>query len=133
MLTAMGADSILKQALLKEDKDSYLRRSNFVKHSYMINENMAMCTLDDEIYSTKDLAEIAEQLLQFDDVEASFSIGKIKEDMVGISARSLGNVDVEIIMEALGGGGHLTDAATQLPNITIKEANAYVDKYHCKC
>lgn len=121
ILTAMGANSILKQELLKEDKDSYLKRSNFVKHSYMVNDKMAMCTMDDDIYTPKDLAEIAEQLLQFDDVEASFSIGKIQDDVVGVSARSLGNVDVEEIMEKLGGGGHLTDAAAQIKNGTIEE------------
>ncbi len=126
ILTAMGADSILKQELLKEDKTAYLKRSYFVEHSYMINHNMALCTMDDEIYTPKDLAEIAEQLLQFDSVEASFSIGRIKEEIVGISARSLGNVDVEVIMEQLGGGGHLTDAAAQLPSITIEEAKEKV-------
>lgn len=128
ILTSMGADPILKQELLKEDKDAYLKRSHFIRHSNMINQNMAMCTMDDEIYTPKDLAEIAEQLLQFDNVEASFTIGRIKEDVVGISARSLGNVDVEAIMEQLGGGGHLTDAAAQLTNKTIKEAKESVLK-----
>lgn len=122
ILTSMGADSILKQELLKEDKDAYLKRSDFVKNSSMINKNTALCTMDAEIYTPKDLAEIAEQLLQFDNVEVSFSIGKIKENVIGISARSLGNIDVEKIMEQLGGGGHKTDAASQLVDITIEEA-----------
>ncbi len=126
ILTSLGADSILKQELLKEDKESYLKRSSFVKHSTMINENMALCTMDMEIYAPKDLAEIAEQLLQFDNVEASFSIGKIKENVIGISARSLGNIDVEEIMEQIGGGGHKTDAACQLPNTTIEEAKTRI-------
>ncbi len=126
ILTSMGAESILKQELLKEDKTAYLKRSHFVKHSYMINHNMAMCTMDDEIYAPKDLAEIAEQLLQFDEVEASFSIGRIKEDVIGVSARSLGNVDVEQIMERLGGGGHLTDAAAQLTAVSIEQAKEKV-------
>lgn len=121
ILMSFGADLILKQELLKEDKDSYLKRSYFVKRSYMINNHMAMCTMDNEIYAPKDLAEIAEQLLQFDGVEASFSIGKLKENIVGISARSLGKIDVEDIMSKLGGGGHLTDAAAQINNHTIEE------------
>lgn len=122
ILTAMGADPIVKQELLKEDKDSYLRRSSFVRDSYMINENMALCTMDEELHTTKELAEIAEELLQFDGVEASFTIGKLKENIIGISARSLGNIDVESIMGTLGGGGHLNNAATQLDNATIEEA-----------
>lgn len=122
ILTAMGADFILKQELLKEDKETYLKRSHFVEHSEMINHNMALCSMDDAIYNPKDLAEIAEQLLEFDHVEASFSIGRIKKNIVGISARSLGTIDVERIMEQLGGGGHLTNAATQLEGITIEQA-----------
>jgi len=65
--------------------------------------------------------EIAEQLLQFDKVEASFTIGRIEKNVVGVSARSLGNVNVEEIMSALGGGGHLTDAAAQLERIKMEE------------
>ncbi len=121
ILTSMGANSILKQELLKETKEAYLKRSYFVNKSDMINENMALCMMDDSIYTPKDLAEIAEQLLQFDKVEASFTIGKIEENTVGVSARSLGNVNVEEIMSVLGGGGHLTDAAAQLVNLKMEE------------
>ena len=55
-------------------------------------------------------------------VQASFVIGRRDESNVGISARSLGNVNVQLIMENLGGGGHLTNAATLLENTTIEEA-----------
>ena len=44
------------------------------------------------------------------------------ESFIGISARSLGEVNVQVIMESLGGGGHLTNAATQLKNVTVDEA-----------
>jgi c-di-AMP phosphodiesterase-like protein len=46
-------------------------------------------------------------------------IGKIGNDEIGVSARSLGDVNVQVIMEALGGGGHLTNAATQIKDQTI--------------
>ncbi|MCI8445925.1 MAG: hypothetical protein HFH31_00365 [Bacilli bacterium] len=121
ILASMGADSILKQELLKEDKEAYLKRSYFVKNSDMINENMAMCIMDEEIYEPKEIAEVAEQLLQFNNVEASFAIGKLKENIVGVSARSLGNVDVSKIMTELGGGGHLTDAAAQIEATKIED------------
>ncbi|MCI8545062.1 MAG: hypothetical protein HFH09_02390 [Bacilli bacterium] len=121
ILTSMGANSILKQELLKETKEAYLKRSYFVDKSDMINENMALCMMDDSIYTPKDLAEIAEQLLQFDKVEASFTIGRLEKNVIGVSARSLGNVNVEEIMSILGGGGHLTDAAAQLANAKMEE------------
>jgi c-di-AMP phosphodiesterase-like protein len=46
-------------------------------------------------------------------------IGKIGIDVIGVSARSLGDVNVQVVMEALGGGGHLTNAATQIKDQTI--------------
>lgn len=122
ILTKMGADHILKQELLKEDRNSYLRRQHFVKKSFMVNQNMAMCVLDENHYERKDLAVIAEELLKFDDVEASFVIGRLNNEVVYISARSIGKIDVESYMELLGGGGHFTDAAVSLSNTTIEDA-----------
>ena len=55
-------------------------------------------------------------------VDASFVISKRTDGCVSISARSLGKVNVQVIMERLGGGGHLTNAATQLEDVTIEEA-----------
>lgn len=110
-LMKLGADNIEKQQLLKENKESYITRQDFVKKSTMINEHMALCMMDHHIYQNHELALIAEDLLQFDSVEASFTIGFIGKRLVGISARSMGNVDVERYMRALGGGGNKTDAA----------------------
>lgn len=121
-LMHIGADNIEKLELLKENKDDYLKRLDFVKKSEMINDNMALCILDDTIVLPKDLAIISESLLLFDNVDAAFTIGRTDEKVISISARSIGKIDVEEYMKALGGGGHLTDAACQLENISLKEA-----------
>lgn len=118
-LTRLGADSVLKQELLQESIESYILRSKLIEKSFMINDNMAMCLADSKIYRKQDLASIAENLLQFENVEASFVIGKISESVIGISARSIGTVDVESIMAKLGGGGHINEAAAQIENKTI--------------
>ncbi len=120
-LTKIGADHVLKQELLKEDRSSYLKRQHFVKKSFMVNQNMAMCILDEQHYERKDLAVIAEELLKFDNVEASFVIGRLDKETVYVSARSIGKINVEEYMEQLGGGGHTTDAATSVKNKTISE------------
>ena len=57
-------------------------------------------------------------------ISASFVISKRSENVIGISARSLGEINVQIIMEILGGGGHLTNAATQLTGVSVDEAEA---------
>ena len=115
-----GADSILKQELLKESKEDYVKRANNLKASFMINSNMAMCIINKECTSV-DLATLAEELLNFEDVEASFTIGKLDEKTIGVSARSLGKINVEKIMEKLGGGGHKSNAATQIKNKKLQE------------
>ncbi len=120
-LSELGADNVLKQELLQENKDDYLKRQKLIEKSYMLSDNMALCIADNELYESKDLAYIAEQLLQFENVAASFVIGYLSKDTIGISARSLGNINVEEIMAKLGGGGHLTEAATQIKNSTLKK------------
>lgn len=120
ILMEMGADSILKQELLKESKEDYLKRATYIGSSFMVNEDIAMCIVN-KILGSKELAEIAEELLTFEDVKASIVVGKLEEKMIGVSARSLGDIDVSEIMKKMGGGGHSYNAATQIKDKTIKE------------
>ena len=120
ILMEMGADSIMKQELLKGTKDDYIRRASYIKSSFMINDYMAMCVIN-KVIDSKTLAEVAEEMLNFEDVKATFAIGKIDVDTIGVSARSLGDIDVSIIMKEMGGGGHNSNAATQIKDKTLKE------------
>jgi len=112
-LMRMGADNILKQNILKIKKQDYINRTKQIENSYMIN-NMMVCKLEGKNYNPSYLATMSEDLLRFDKVEASFTLGELSNKRIGISARSLGNINVEQIMSLLGGGGHLTDAACQI-------------------
>lgn len=125
-LARLGVDNILKQELLQETKEEYLKRQKLIKASFMINEHMVMCVTDNDMYEAKDLASIADKLLQFEHVEASFVVGNLSSKTVGVSARSIGKVNVEEIMAKIGGGGHMYEAATQLKNVTLKEAKEIV-------
>lgn len=120
-LTTLGASNIVKQEILKEAKEDYLKRQKYIRKSYTINENIALCIMDENIFDKKELATIAESLLQFEKIEASYVIGNIGPNEVGISARSLGNIDVFKVCKKLGGGGHLTNAAVQFADKTIPE------------
>lgn len=120
-LMSLGADNILKQNILKENKAEYIKRTKQIENSYMIDNKM-ICVLDEKNYNPSYLATMSEDLLRFDNVEASFTIGHLINDKIGISARSLGNINVETYMRELGGGGHLTDAACQLDEKDLKEA-----------
>lgn len=125
-LAKMGADNVIKQELLKESKEEFVRRQEFIKDSFMINKNMAMCILDSNFCDKEDLATIAEELLQFDDVEVSFAIGKLEKNLIGVSARSLGKINIEEIMNQLGGGGHTTEAAAQIKTTSTNKVKQLI-------
>lgn len=125
-LMECGANNIIKQELFQENKKTVLRRQKLLKNSFMVNENVILCTLDKNIYVGSDLAKIAEELLQFEDVDASFVIGYVEQETVGVSARSLGKINVERIVKQLGGGGHKTDAAARLSNTSLTKAREMI-------
>lgn len=118
-LTRLGASPIVKKELLRESKDIYLKRQYFIEQSYLINDNIMMCEIEKEV-SSYELAIVADALLEFENIEASFCIGRLDENTVGISARSIGNINVQEIMKKLGGGGHLTEAATKINNLSVE-------------
>ena len=68
-------------------------------------------------------AKAADDLLNIENVDASFVVFSTGDNDVSISARSYGRVNVQLIMEKLGGGGHQTMAAAQLKNITVEQAS----------
>ncbi|MCQ6276664.1 DHH family phosphoesterase [Bacillus sp. V3B] len=122
-LRAHGADTVLVQKFLKEDVKMYVRRGKLIETVIFYHDGIAIAKgNDDELYDQVLLAQTADTLLTMDGVKASFVISKRSENIIGISARSLGEVNVQIIMEALNGGGHLTNAATQLTEVSIEEA-----------
>jgi len=128
VLTAMGADTVLKQRLLKGSKDNFLRRAAFIESSYIINKNIAICMLSATSSTKEELAEIAEELLKFEYVEASFAIGQLVDECVGVSARSIGNMNVCDVMKKMGGGGHITNAATQITDKTVMDVEKMLRK-----
>lgn len=89
----------------------------------MVHSNMAILSGNDsEIYDAIIIAQAADTALSLEGVSASFAIARRSNSMIGISARSTGKINVQVIMEKLGGGGHLSNAATQLDNISVSEA-----------
>lgn len=122
-LRAQGADTILVQKFLKEDVNSYIRRSKLIESVYFYSDGIAIAKgSEDSLYDQITIAQAADTLLTMNGVVASFVISKREENLVGISARSLGDINVQIIMESLNGGGHLTNAATQITDSSVEEA-----------
>ena len=72
-------------------------------------------------YLKEELAKAADYLLRYRNVDASFAVGYTEDDVISISARSKGDINVGDIMKELEGGGHLTSAATRLVGQDLNE------------
>ncbi|WP_338779170.1 DHH family phosphoesterase [Metabacillus sp. FJAT-52054] len=124
-LRSKGADTILVQKFMKEDINHFVKRSKLIQNTELLENGVALSMDSDEngdYFDQVIIAQTADTLLSMSGVSASFVLARRNENTVGISARSLGDVNVQLIMEALDGGGHLTNAATQLHDITVAEA-----------
>lgn len=133
-LRSKGADTVLVQKFLREDVDTYIKRAKLIEKVEFYNNGIAITKGEqDEILNQVLIAQTADILLTMEDVEAAFVISRRPDDSIGISARSLGNINVQLIMEELEGGGHLTNAATQLYETSIEEVEQRlkeaIDKY----
>lgn len=118
-----GADTVLVQRLLKEDIETYVERSRIIQNVQFLYPGIAVAYGEEEKpYDSVIIAQTADILLTMKDVDASVVIAHRPDGLIGMSARSLGEVNVQLIMEKLGGGGHLTNAACQIEVDTIEEA-----------
>ncbi|MDE6518855.1 MAG: DHH family phosphoesterase [Ruminococcus sp.] len=126
-LKKLGADTVAVKLLFSNSFEAYKDRSQIVS-SAKIHKNCAIATADFKCDDIRIVApQAADELLNITNVDASFVIYKTG-NTINISARSLGAVNVQVIMELLGGGGHQTMAATQLKDKSINEAfNLLVD------
>ncbi len=120
-LRSRGADPVAVKKLFADSIDVYRERAMLVsKAEFLGNHAVAMAPAGEKV-SRVAASQAADELLNIENVDASFVLFAIGND-VNISARSLGKVNVQIIMEALNGGGHHTMAATQIKDVTLDEA-----------
>ena len=132
-LRSNGADPTKVKTILKEPFENFMNRVEIINNSIQKSPEIIMAKApENKYYTNVMLAQSADLLLTLKGIECSFAIGYLDEGKVGISSRSLGNINVQLIMEELGGGGHLANAATQMEGINLDEAlerlNDAIDK-----
>ena len=121
-LRQQGADTILAQQLLQEGYADYLKKIAIIQGCYMYKQGICIAVANGDItYEQVLIAKAADTMLSIEGVAASFVIAKREDQKISISARSNGKINVQIIMEQLKGGGHLTNAATQIENKSVQE------------
>lgn len=118
-LRRRGADTQEVQRIFQSDLQSMISRYDIIRQAQLYHENIAVVALEEECDRVT-AAKAADELLTLKGVQASFVLYK-KDDGVYISARSLGDVNVQVIVEALGGGGNSTTAGGQVADTTVGE------------
>lgn len=133
-LRKLGADTTIVKQLFQDDIETFVAKSNIVSTASMYRDSIAIALCPKEITNPQLVAaQGADELLNIRGIHASFVIGQKDEDLIFISGRSLGDINVQLIMEKLGGGGHLEVAGAQLHNVSIEEAKekleAVIDEF----
>ncbi|MCR8658508.1 DHH family phosphoesterase [Paenibacillus endoradicis] len=119
-----GADSSMIQRMLQEDLNGYINKSDIIKHATIIYEHIALAIVEKgQVKSQLLIAQSADTLLNMSNIYASFVVSERPDGLIAVSARSFGQINVQVVMELMGGGGHLTNAAAQLEG-TVDEVAA---------
>ncbi|MCQ2490745.1 MAG: DHH family phosphoesterase [Ruminococcus sp.] len=120
-LKKQGADTVSVKLLFSNSFDAYKRKTQVVANA-KLHKKCAIAIADFKSDDIRVVApQAADELLSISDVDASFVVFATG-NVTNISARSLGALNVQVVMEELGGGGHQTMAATQLENTSLQEA-----------
>lgn len=130
-LRRQGADTIDIKKLFANDFKTYVRKADIIRTA-KVEREIAIAICPPEITDVVLAAQTADELLNITGIQASFVLVKIKDE-VFISGRSLGDINVQLILESLGGGGHMSIAGAKLKvntiEIAVEKLNSAIDKY----
>lgn len=136
-LKKIGADTGAVRQLFQNDPKAFKLKVETILNAQIIHENIAISRCTETMENLNLIvAQAADELLNMRGTNASFVLGALEENQVIVSARSIGDLNVQFIMETLGGGGHLSMAGAQLnmnideaEKVVIKAINEHIEKY----
>ena len=120
-LTTCGANPKDVQYLLKQDLKKYIKRQKMITNVKIINNIAVTRGVPNEVYSKQEIARTADSLLLFDGIEASFVVANIGKDTIGISARSMGKINVGQVLSMFDGGGDISFAAAKINGTSVNK------------
>ncbi|MCI5629369.1 MAG: DHH family phosphoesterase [Clostridiales bacterium] len=121
-LKKLGADTTEVKKLFRTNVEDFKAKADIISNTHIIDNKI--CISYSKTYTENInvvIAQAADELLTVKNIEASFILGE-KDGTIFISARSLGKINVHVLMEKLGGGGHIDIAGAQLQGVSIDEA-----------
>ena len=118
-----GVDTVSIKKVFQQDLNTYIVKADIIKNAQIVRDNIAISVCEQKLKDDQNvIAQSADELLNIKGIIASFVLSKLKDGVISISGRSLGEINVQVILEKLGGGGHLTVAGAQLEDVTLFEA-----------
>lgn len=121
-LRKKGVDILKVKKWFQSNLENYNQIADIVKNAEIINDTIGISIYEKEDKNANLIcAKAADELLTISDITASFVLGKTG-DKIYVSGRSIGDINVQLILEKLGGGGHITVAGAQLEGMTMEEA-----------
>ena len=130
-LRRMGADTVAVKRMLQSDMAHTVGRYAILEKSEIYRDNICLAVMDHEVDRVV-AAQAADEMLNISDVEASVVLYPVGED-VYLSARSIGSMNVQVVLEKLGGGGNTSAAGAQMHGVSVREAEtrlkAAIDEY----
>ncbi len=117
-LKSLGADPIEIKKMFTDDLEDYLLIAETIKSAEV--ENKTAIAIAPKNLDTVIVAKAADELLNISGISVSFALGEVNNEIY-ISGRSLGDINVQVVLEALGGGGHMNIAGAKMTNMTMEE------------
>lgn len=128
-LKDLGADPAEVKTWLRKDYVRTMEINKLLDRMEIVNHRFAFIVTT-EIYEDRVLlAQVSEAALQINGIDASFTIARMNENMVAVSARSWKQVNVQVLMEMIGGGGHFSSAAAQIKHMSISDVYEKLKEY----
>ncbi|WDV45863.1 DHH family phosphoesterase [Clostridiaceae bacterium M8S5] len=128
LLRRYGADTTSVKQLFQDDLATFIMKADVVKKARIINNEIAISSINENVDDyILVAAQSADALLNINGITASFVLAA-KDNKIHISGRSLGKINVQLVLEKLGGGGHLEVAGAQLYDVSLQEAEDLVEK-----
>ncbi len=122
VLKRFGADTTNVKQFMQDDITSFVTRSIIVRNAKRYGDHIAISVTQENIKNPRLIAaQAADQMLSIRGINSSFVVVR-EDDKIYVSARSIKDVNVQVIMEKLGGGGHMRSAGTQLVDVDIRDA-----------
>ena len=128
-LKDLGADITAAKLWLRRDLLRTLEINRLLDKVEIYLDRFAFVVTSDIYEDRILLAQVAEALLTINGIDAAFMICRLDVETIGVSARSYQNVNVQLLMEAIGGGGHLNSAAAQVKNQSVSQVYEQIKNY----